>query len=563
MNNDAFEVYKFLRNKKYTQRELSKLTSFSLGKINKIMQDLNSETINPNDYKVKNAIILAAGFGLRMIPINQTPKALLKIKKEILIERLIKQLHNAGINDIVIVVGFMKEKFEYLIDKYNVKLFVNSEYYNDSNSKSLCIASKIISNTYIVPGDLYFMNNPFADLENDSWYMLSNEKATIGYYFTDEKRHIIKGKNVFYNAVGLAYINYKDSQELVSNLENVSKNEFSFWEDSFFVDKAFKIKAKFINPEDYFEINTYEQLRLLDRDSESLKNEHMEIISKCFNVETKEIKNVATLKKGMTNRSFLFEIGEEKYIMRIPGEGTDKLINRENEYQVYKRVSELSISDSIVYFNPDNGVKITRFIKNARVCDAHNDKELFKCIKFLKNFHEKKIVVPHTFDLFGQINYYENLFGGVSLYEDYSEIKKCVLDLKKYIEAMGTTQYLTHIDAVPDNFLIDDNENIRLIDWEYAGMQDTHVDLAMFSIYAGYEKKDIDKIIDIYFDNSCLEKTRYKIYAYVAICGLLWSNWCEYKKRLGVEFGEYSLMQYRYAKVYSKIALNYFGKENI
>ena len=41
---------------------------------------------------------------------------------------------------------------------------------------------------------------------------------------------------------------------------------------------------------------------------------------------------------------------------------------------------------------------------------------------------------------------------------------------------------------------------------------------------------------------------RTKIYAYIAVCGLLWSNWCEYKSRLGVEFGEYSLKQYRYAK---------------
>ncbi|MDE7094966.1 MAG: phosphotransferase, partial [Anaeroplasmataceae bacterium] len=135
-----------------------------------------------------------------------------------------------------------------------------------------------------------------------------------------------------------------------------------------------------------------------------------------------------------------------------------------------------------------------------------------------------------------------------------------VYNLKKYIDEMNPKHYLTHIDAVPDNFLIDDQQNIRLIDWEYAGMQDVHVDLAMFSIYSGYEKNEIDNLIDIYFEKNCPIEVRYKIYAYVAICGFLWSNWCEYKKKLGVEFGEYSLMQYRYAKVYSKIALEYFDK---
>ena len=48
--------------------------------------------------------------------------------------------------------------------------------------------------------------------------------------------------------------------------------------------------------------------------------------------------------------------------------------------------------------------------------------------------------------------------------------------------------------------------------------------------------------------------TRIKIYIYIAMCGLLWSNWCEYKRKLGVEFGEYSLRQYRYAKDFYRAA---------
>ena len=85
-------------------------------------------------------------------------------------------------------------------------------------------------------------------------------------------------------------------------------------------------------------------------------------------------------------------------------------------------------------------------------------------------------------------------------------------------------------------------------------MQDPHVDIAMFCIYALYEREQIDATINAYFTEGCSEKIRVKIYAYIAICGLLWSNWCEYKRSLGVEFGEYSLRQYRYAKEYYAIA---------
>lgn len=72
-----------------------------------------------------------------------------------------------------------------------------------------------------------------------------------------------------------------------------------------------------------------------------------------------------------------------------------------------------------------------------------------------------------------------------------------------------------------------------------------------------YGKKQIDKLIDIYFeeDGGCDKATRAKIYCYVSVCGLIWSNWCEYKRNLGVEFGEYSLYQYRYAKEYYKFSV--------
>ena len=66
-------------------------------------------------------------------------------------------------------------------------------------------------------------------------------------------------------------------------------------------------------------------------------------------------------------------------------------------------------------------------------------------------------------------------------------------------------------------------------------------------------QEQIDELIGMYFTEGCNKETRIKIYCYIAAGGLLWSNWCEYKRNLGVDFGEYSLRQYRYAKDYYKI----------
>lgn len=84
------------------------------------------------------------------------------------------------------------------------------------------------------------------------------------------------------------------------------------------------------------------------------------------------------------------------------------------------------------------------------------------------------------------------------MYADYKDVKINVLRLKSFIENFQVTKYLTHIDAVPDNFLIDTNNRVYLIDWEYAGNQDVHVDIAMFAIYSGYDKmKLINSLIFI------------------------------------------------------------------
>ena len=262
----------------------------------------------------------------------------------------------------------------------------------------------------------------------------------------------------------------------------------------------------------------------------------------------------------MTNRSFLFRCGEKKYIIRIPGEGTGELINRAQEAQVYQTISGVRICDDISYINPHNGYKITEYLEGARVCDPDDVMDLTRCMEKLRAFHAQGLQVEHTFDIFRQIEFYESLWNGApSVFDDYQKTKENVFSLIPYIEKHKLPYVLTHIDAVPDNFLFV-GDDIRLIDWEYAGLQDPHVDIAMFCIYSLYDGDQVERLIDLYFPEGCSRADRIKIYCYIAACGLLWSNWCEYKRLLGVEFGEYSLRQYRFAKDYYRIAVREMEK---
>lgn len=560
------------------QRQLSDETGFSLGLINKSLQSLKDSGLITSDYQLtknafslinrshpKNAIILAAGYGLRMVPINMDcPKGLLTVDGEHLIDRLIKQLKEKQINDITVVVGFMKEKYEYLIDTFGVKLVYNKDYSTKNNLHSLnCVVNKI-SNTYIIPCDIWCVKNPFSDTEFYSWYMLNeliDSNSTVRITRNQSIENIKKDQSGN-KMIGISYISENDSKQLKDNIKKLCKdiaNDNVFWEKALFDMGNIEVNANIMLSSEVTEINSYEQLRELDCSSKELENESLEVISKTLNCKNEDIKNIKTLKKGMTNRSFIFTVDSKKYIMRIPGEGTDKLINRKEEADVYNTIKGKNICDELFYINPDNGFKISSFVENSRVCDPYNFEDVSKCMKKLKHFHDMKLKVNHEFSIVKQIDFYESLWlEPKSIFDDYQQTKKNVLSLIPFVNKNKAESVLTHIDAVPDNFLFSKNgktENIQLIDWEYAGMQDPHVDIAMFCIYSLYDsKEEIDKVIDLYFENNCDQKTRIKIYCYVALCGLLWSNWCEYKRQLGVEFGEYSLKQYRYAKDYFKIA---------
>ena len=275
----------------------------------------------------KNAIILAAGFGMRMVPINlSTPKALLEVNGEPLIERTIKQLNDVGVKDIVIVVGFMKESFDYLIDKYGVTLVVNADYAAKNNLSSLALVADRISNTYIVPSDIWCDRNPFNSHEMYSWYMVSDLVDNESDVRVNRKMELVKvGEHSGGNAmVGIAYLLEEDAvtiRERIEGMNTSGMHNADFWEIALYNGDKMVIPARVVHATNVVEINTYEQLRELDGESNQLKSDALDVIADVFKVKTKDIVDIAVLKKGMTNRSFLFSVHGDKYIMRIPGEG--------------------------------------------------------------------------------------------------------------------------------------------------------------------------------------------------------------------------------------------------
>lgn len=287
----AFDILLSLNREKYTnQRILSEKSGLSLGCVNKSLKLLEEYKLINKDciltVKAKDligkrspqkAVILAAGIGMRMVPINMiTPKALLKVKGDVLIERQIRQLNEAGITDISVVVGFMKEAFEYLVDKFNINLISNDHYAAKNNLYSVSLASDRLANSYIIPCDIWSESNPFNRDELYSWYMISDGQDKNSSVRINRKNELVSiPSGDFGNRmIGIAYLLKEDAEKVSSNIERLlsdGRHDESFWEEALFGNDRMFINARSVSDNAVREINTFEQLREIDSGSDHLK----------------------------------------------------------------------------------------------------------------------------------------------------------------------------------------------------------------------------------------------------------------------------------------------------
>jgi thiamine kinase-like enzyme len=419
-----------------------------------------------------------------------------------------------------------------------------------------------LKSSYILSADNWIEENIFNGVEEKSWYSCVYKQGPTSEWCVSadtsgKMTHVTVGGHDSWVMYGPVFLTRSFSEKFIEKIETYYRKpgaENYLWENVLMNEmQSFDL---YINKQDsanVYEFETLEELRDFDPGYRSgLSNNYITLIEKIFNVKENEISNIKNQKAGMTNRSFTFTINNEEYIFRLPGEGTDKLINRRQEQEVYKAIQALDISDRIIYFDEITGNKISQFYPGAINTSATNREDVATSMGLLRKIHNSGIQVNHSFDIEKEISNYMVLCNkrNAIRFADNAETNNKMQALIKSVRDMNIPPVLCHIDSNPDNFIKLENGTIKLIDWEYSGICDPLIDISMYAIYSYYSKTEMDELLKIYLQREPSLSETFRLYIYAALGGYLWALWTQYKQSFGVEFGEYGMKMYRYAKDY-------------
>ena len=291
LNKKEFAILTYLEsnnNEKLTQKELAEELDFSVGTVNKLWNDLEEKGFIENKqitkkglnalepYRVKRAIFIAAGFGSRLVPITlNTPKPLVRVKGVRIIDTLLDAVIAAGIEEIIIVRGYLAEQFDQLKYKYPMVKFVENPLYNEANNISsvMCIRY-LLSNAYVLEADL-LLSNPklITKYQYSSNYLgVPTEKTDDWCFFMEGdriKRLGVGGLNC-HHMFGISYWTEDDGRKLCNHVEQVYNSpggKERYWDQVALGEyiKEYNIGVRECTFDDIVEIDTFRELKELDK----------------------------------------------------------------------------------------------------------------------------------------------------------------------------------------------------------------------------------------------------------------------------------------------------------
>jgi len=267
------------------------------------------------------------------------------------------------------------------------------------------------------------------------------------------------------------------------------------------------------------------------------------------------------LSGGITNHNFIVTVkgkddlpGGGKYVMRIPGDGTDMFIDREREHHNALAAAKAGVSPQVLYSLEPEMVTVVPFITATTMhpedLAGHLD-HLGKAVDAIHQYHEKAKFV-NDLNVFDEIRDYLRMAkdNNAKLPDDID----WMLDLNGQIEAAmkrdAPAPAACHCDLLSENFMLEESGKMWVIDWEYGGMSDPYFDLGDFCVEHPFTEDEERFLLTRYC--GCFKENRWaRMMLYKLTADLWWSVWAAIQVELSqidfdyVDYGNNRLARFR------------------
>lgn len=511
---------------------------------------------------VRSAVILAAGNNLCFTK----PIGLLTIEGVPIIELILRNLSMNGIERYYIVIGYQKEEYiKYFKKHRNVYLIENDRYKWTGTMASLSLVKEAIKEDFLlIDANQIFEETAISKIlecserncvlltnpsdSNDEAYVELNPDNTIFRISKDIKQmNHIDAELVGISKISFALfkkmlVHFKDNQNPLLNYEYVLENIGRIYRITGVMadDMAWTVIE---NEQLYRKAENLIYPKIKKRERLRKENHAKEILKTCMSVQDKDIEE-CYIGGGMTNTNFFVKVQGSRYILRIPGAGTEVMIDRRSEQHNAALASALGINPPTVYCNIDTGIKITECIPEAETLNgktARLETNMKKTSAILRTLHKSQMKLYGTFNVKIEYEKYKKQISESNgiYYEGFENVDSFFYQLLERLDKLGIERKPCHNDLVAENFIKDKSGKMYLIDWEYAGFNDPMWDLAAHLAECDFKPVEEELFLRHYFQKQPDEVSKEKIAIYKICQDVLWSAWTILKEARGEDFGSY------------------------
>lgn len=569
------EQNKFIfRETQYIEKKYH-ITESGLNLLKEEVESKQNIQVELNNKNITTAVILAAGKNNNF---NETI-SMLKINEEVLIERTINLLRNNKIENIIVVSGYRSEEIKDKLDD-DIKIVENLEYKWTGTMYSLASAKEYINDDFIlIEGDIVIEDLGVKEIIKNNYsncILITAESGSGDEAFVEIKdnkiykisKDIAQFNKIHGEMIGISKISFDFYKKMLEEYKE-NKNPYMNYEYMMLeISKQYSLNYIKVDNLLWHEIDNIEHyhyvveklLRRIYKKEQSMHLQNLKkIVSKCMDIPINNIQEIFPI-GGMTNNNYKFRVNNKEFVLRIPGNGTEGMISRQEEVRNAIYANKIGVDAELVYFNEDTGIKISRFIENAETLSPESAKKQSSMImvtNVLKRLHNSKLEMDNNFDIYDKIEKYEQLLikDNVHIFDDYYKVKEKVFQLENIMKDLEVELAPCHNDTVAENFIKSGDNNMYLIDWEYGGMNDPMWDLAAHSLENGFTEDEEELFLKLYFEGKIEEKYRKRILINKVYQDFLWSIWTKIKEAKGDDFGTYGIDRYNRAKTNLRIIL--------